>query len=101
MQNYDTLRISIQERNDSAAEAHKIANVKIKRAKLLKHQNDIKENLNTSLKIHQINDTLDLSVIPASLPSPIISIPSSNITSGHLKPIKQREHEFDRILKDG
>nr|WP_319537806.1 hypothetical protein [uncultured Methanospirillum sp.] len=101
MQNYDTLRISIQKRNDLAAEEHKIASINVKRAKLLKHQNDTTENtLTTTLKIHQINDPIDLNFIPIPPSSQAISIPSENVTLGHLKPIEQREHEpmeFQRI----
>jgi hypothetical protein len=101
MQNYDTLRISIQKRNDSTAEAHKIANIKIKRAKLLKEQNDIKEEIpKTSVHIQQINDTVDLNFIPVPPSSVVQSIPSANLTFGHLKPVDMRKHdqmEFQKI----
>ncbi|PWR74335.1 hypothetical protein DK846_04085 [Methanospirillum lacunae] len=101
MQNYDTLKISIQKRNDSTAEEHKIANIKKKRAKLLKQQNDIREDtLKSSLKIQKISDTVDLNFIPVSPSSQEHSIPSANLTFGHLKPVEQRKQdpmEFQKI----
>jgi|GEM_PF-4249362 len=94
MQNYDTLRISIQKRNDLAAEEHKIANIKIKRAKLLKHLNNARENtLTSNLKNHQITETIDVNGIPIAPSSPVPSLSSENVTLGHLKPFDQREHD--------
>lgn len=102
MQNYDTLKISIQKRNDSSAEAHKIANIKKKRAKLLKQQNDITEDiLKTGLKNQKINDIVDLNLIPVSPSSPEQSVPSTNLTFGHLKPVEQRKQEPMEFQKIG
>jgi len=102
MQNFDTLRISIQDRNDRAAEEHKIANKKIKNDKMLKQESDITENiLSTHVKVQHLNDTIDLNciaIVPSSSP---LSPTSENLTFGHLKPIEQRKHEPMEFHKIG